>query len=136
MTCEDWKALSRHEKLTHAARMLGTVRGLYLPGSGVVEHDLWQPFAAALTKLCSSGTLLPTLEGYARILKSRHQYWMDTLHETEPASHPRQIASAALTLAVGDLQETLSADSPPVEDGWEPSLDEAITYVRRRTPPA
>ena len=87
-------------------------------------------------KLCNSRTLLPTLESYARMLKSRHQYWKDTLHETEPASHPTQIASAALTLAVGDLQETLSADSLPVEDGWEPSLDEAITYVRRRTPPA
>jgi len=87
-------------------------------------------------KLCSSGTLLPTLESYARMLKSRHQYWMDALHETEPAQHPTQIASAALTLAVGDLQETLSADSPPEEDAWEPSLDEAITDVRRHTPPA
>ena len=87
-------------------------------------------------KLCSSRTLLPTLESYARILKSRHQYWMDALHATEPASHPSQIASVALTLAVDDLQETLSADSPPVEDGWEPSLDEAITSVRRHTPPA
>jgi hypothetical protein len=85
-------------------------------------------------KLCSSRTLLPTVESYARMLKSRHQYWMDALHETEPAQHPTQIA-AALTLAVDDLQETLSADSPPEEDGWEPSLDEAITYVRRHTPP-
>jgi hypothetical protein len=87
-------------------------------------------------KLCSSRTLLPTLESYARILKSRHQYWMNELNETEPGRHPTQIASAALTLAVDDLQKTLSADSPPEEDGWEPSLDEAITYVRRHTPPA
>jgi hypothetical protein len=37
--------------------MLGTVRGLYLPGSGgVLEHDMWVRFAAALSKLCSGGT--------------------------------------------------------------------------------
>jgi hypothetical protein len=85
-------------------------------------------------KLCGSGTLLPTLESYARMLKSRHQYWKDTLHETDLAQHPHQVSSAALTLAVDDLQEILSADSPQVEDGWEPSLDEAMAYIRRHTP--
>ena len=39
-------------------------------------------------KLCSRRTLLPTLESYARMLKSRHQYWKDALYEAEPAPHP------------------------------------------------
>jgi hypothetical protein len=98
--------------------------------------ELIQEHPTLYRKLCSRRTLLPTLDHYARILKSRHQYWMDELHETEPGRHPTQISSVALTLAVDDLRETLSADSPPVEDGWEPSLDDAMASIRRHTPPA
>jgi hypothetical protein len=98
--------------------------------------ELIQEHPTLYRKLCSRRTLLPTLERYAHILKSRHQYWMDQLYETDPAQHRYQISRAGLSLAVDDLQETLSADSPPVEDGWEPSLDEAMAYLRRHTPPA
>jgi hypothetical protein len=98
--------------------------------------ELIQEHPPLYRKLRSSHTLLPTLERYARILKSRHQYWMDQLYETGPAQHRHQISSAALTLAVDDLQETLSADSPPAEDGWAAALDEAMAYIRRHTPPA
>jgi hypothetical protein len=56
LTCKDWKALRRHDQLTQAAHMLGTVIGFYLPGSGAPDHDLWGPFAAALTNLCGGGT--------------------------------------------------------------------------------
>jgi hypothetical protein len=80
-------------------------------------------------------TLLPTLEGYARDLKARHEDWKGLLTQTQPDCDPTQIASEALEMALRELAACLPSESP-TEDGGEPSLDEAMAFLSRPTPPA
>ena len=88
-------------------------------------------------RLRTSGTLLQTMEHYASELKERHTSWMDTLTQERPGDNPTQITSRALELALQDLQERLSAESPPSATQEEAlSLDEAMRFIRRHTPPA
>jgi hypothetical protein len=77
--------------------------------------------------------VLPTMEHYARELRSLHLAWMETLTQTTPGSDQSQIASEALELALKDLQDRLQNGSPP--DGQEAlSLDQAMAYIRRHMP--
>src|SRR5690242_12652907 len=85
-----------------------------------IMHELIQEFPELHQQLCKRRILLQSIENYARTLKYRHLYWMDQLDQERPASDQRQLSSAALELAVQDLREILSADSPPVENAWEP----------------
>jgi hypothetical protein len=79
--------------------------------------------------------LLPTMEIYARELKARHEALKAQLSQAKPASGESQIASAALEIAVKELEDRLFAASPP--DGHEtPTLDGAMAYIRQHTPPA
>ena len=75
--------------------------------------------------------LLPMLETLARELKASHETWKETLAEEKPESHPSQIASEALELALKELQDGLPAASPPAE---AETLDAAIAFVRSHTP--
>jgi hypothetical protein len=101
-----------------------------------ITLGLLEQYPELYNTLGKDGKLLKSLEHYARTLKSRHHYWMDQLDQVRPASDQRQISSAALELAVEDLRQTLSADSPTAEDASELSLDEAMDSLRRLTPPA
>jgi hypothetical protein len=76
--------------------------------------------------------LLPTLEGCARVLKSSHEMWMETLSQAKPGSDPNQIASEALGMAIKELEEHL----PSVSTGNENdplSLDQAMAFVHEHT---
>jgi hypothetical protein len=75
--------------------------------------------------------LLPTLERYARDLKTRHEAWKERLFKTKPASDPNQIASEALEIALKELEDFLDSASHP-EEG--PSLDRATVPSRGGTP--
>ncbi len=79
--------------------------------------------------------LLPTLELYARELKTRHEAWKELLSEAKPGSHPSQVASEALEMALKELKDRLPSGSPPDETA-PPSLEGAMAFVRRHTPPA
>jgi hypothetical protein len=80
-------------------------------------------------------TLLATVEQHAKLLKARHEMWKEQLSQARPGSDPGQVASAALEIALKELEDSLPSDSPPDES--EPfSLDEAMAYLRRHTPPA
>ncbi len=73
--------------------------------------------------------LLPTMEHYARELRSLHLAWKETLAQARPGSEESQIASEALELALKELEDRLSNGSP--RDGQEAlSLDQAMAYVR------
>ena len=89
-------------------------------------------------ELRSSGTLMQAMERYAALLKQHHLAWMETLAQTRPERDPSQISSEALERALQDLREALPADSSPNADVMqEPlSLDAAMEYIRRHTPPA
>ncbi len=79
--------------------------------------------------------LLPTLEYLAGALRHTHQIWKKQLSQARPGSDPSQIAGEALEIALKELEDSLPSESPP--DDSEPfSLDAAMTYVRRHTPPA
>jgi hypothetical protein len=96
--------------------------------------ELLQQYPELHRELASSKTLLPTLDRYAADLKALHENWTQTLSRQRPQS---QIASEALELALQELRDALPAASMPNDDSPEPlSLDAAMAYIRRHTPPA
>ena len=80
--------------------------------------------------------LLPTLECFAKELKNRHKTWMDLLFQSSPGGEPRRIASEALELALRDLVEDFFPPVFPPDENETFSLEEAMTYLRRHSPPA
>lgn len=87
------------------------------------------------SQLQKTRRLLPTLELYAKELKTSHEVWKEILNLAQPGGNPSRIASAALEIALKKLEDRLSAESPP--DEAEPlSLDAAMAFIRRHTPPA
>ncbi len=79
--------------------------------------------------------LLAAVDSYASELKNLHDAWKETLSRAKPEGDASQIASQALELALQALQDFLPPESPPDES--EPlSLDGAMAFVRRHTPPA
>jgi hypothetical protein len=89
-------------------------------------------------RLQDNGTLMQSLNHCAGTLRERHLAWMDSLSRTRPQSDPGQISSEALELALQELRDALPAESAQsnVETAEAPSLDAAMTYLRRHTPPA
>jgi hypothetical protein len=86
-------------------------------------------------RLRSSKRLLPAMESYARDLKTSHEAWKERLRQTRPGSDPIQIASVALELAIEELRDRLPSESTPNEA--EPlSLDAAMSFIRKHSPPA
>ena len=76
--------------------------------------------------------LLPTMERYARELKTSHEAWQQLLSQIRPGSDPRQIASEALEMASKELEDRLPSASRRV--GNEAVfLDAAMMFIRRRT---
>jgi len=99
--------------------------------------ELLQQHPELHRELVSSKTLLPTLDRYAADLKARHDNWTQTLSRERPESAPSQIASEAKELALQDLRDDLPAESAPNDNTADPlSLDAAMAYIRRHTPPA
>lgn len=86
-------------------------------------------------QLRKSRKLLPTVEHYARELKTSHEAWKDLLSQAKPGSDQSQVASEALELALKELEDRLPSESPPNET--EPfSLEVAMASIRRHIPPA
>ena len=79
--------------------------------------------------------LLPALDRYARALKASHEAWKDRLSRLKPGSDPSQIASEALEIALQELQDSLPSASPP-DESEAISIEDAMAFLRRHTPPA
>lgn len=60
-------------------------------------------------RLRASRMLLPTMEAYARDLRSRHLDLIDQLQARQPHIDPRLIANRAMELAVAELESRLSS---------------------------
>jgi len=86
-------------------------------------------------QLLKNRTLLLTLERYGSQLRDSHLAWKELLAQVRPASNESQIASEALEMALKDLADSLPLASTPDEKG-PLSLDAAMAYLRRHTPPA
>lgn len=80
-------------------------------------------------QLRSKRVLLPTLEFYARRLKTSHEAWKDRLSQATPGSNPGQVASAALEIALKELEDSLNSGFSPCDS--EPlSIEEAMAFLR------
>jgi hypothetical protein len=86
-------------------------------------------------RLRASRTLLPTLELLAGELKARHEFWTGQLSRANPGGAGGQVAGEALELALAELQGRLRPESSTGETG-PLSLDAAMAFLRRHTPPA
>lgn len=69
--------------------------------------ELLQEHPALYETLRQSRTLLPTLEVYARDLKTSHEAWKERLFRVRPGSNESQIASEALEIGLKELEEYL-----------------------------
>jgi hypothetical protein len=86
-------------------------------------------------QLRASRTLPATMDACALELKASHQEWIDRLGQRRPRSDRSQIAAEAMELAIQDLRDRLLCASS--RDETEPmSLDAAMSFIRRHTPPA
>jgi hypothetical protein len=74
--------------------------------------------------------LSPVLERWARELKESHDTWKETVAQAKPNSHPMQIASEAMEIALKEFADRLPPVSPP--DDSE-RLDEAMAFIRNHT---
>jgi len=96
--------------------------------------ELLQQHPEIVDPLRRNRMLLPTLERYSRQLMTSHETWKGLLSQAKPGSEESQIASEALEIALKELEDCLPSGSPP--DDSEPlSLDAAMAYLRRHTPP-
>jgi hypothetical protein len=94
--------------------------------------ELLQQRPLMLEELRKERKVLATLEQYAQELKTSHETWQEQLATQKPASHPSQIASEALEMALQELEERLPTES--LQDETETlSLDEAMATIRRPT---
>jgi hypothetical protein len=79
--------------------------------------------------------LLPTLEQLAQALKRNHETRKRRLWESRPDSDESQITSEALEIALQELEDCLPSASPQDDDS-PLSLDAAMAFITRHTPPA
>ena len=83
-------------------------------------------------QLRQSRKLLPTLETYARELKTSHEAWKEDLSQARPGSDPSQIASEAMEMALKELEDRLPSESHQ-DESEALSLDAAMAHLRRHT---
>jgi hypothetical protein len=86
-------------------------------------------------QLKGNRTLLPSLDLWAKELKALHEARKEELSQERPGSDASQIAAEALEMALADWTNSLPPESTENEEGLL-SLDGAMAYLRRPTPPA
>jgi hypothetical protein len=94
-----------------------------------IIHDLLQQRPQMHDQLRKSRKLLPTLELYARELKTSHEGWKILLTQLRPGSDKSQIASEALEMACKEMEDRLPTASP--EGNPAQVLDAAMLFLRR-----
>ena len=95
-----------------------------------IIHDLLQQRPQMHDQLRKSRKLLPTLELYARELKTSHEGWKEMLSQLRPGSDKSQIASEALEIACKEMEDRLPSASS--QDGNAALvLDAAMLFLRR-----
>lgn len=77
--------------------------------------------------------LLTTLETYATELKSSHESWMRVLSQENPDRQKDQVVMEAFEMALSEMEDRLPNESPAA-DQEELSLDQAMAFVRSRSP--
>lgn len=86
-------------------------------------------------RLRGSRQMLATVESYATELKAIHEAWKTRLSQSKLDSNPSQINSEALELAIEQIRDRLRSAST-TDEAEGPSLDGAMTFLRRHSPTA
>ena len=86
-------------------------------------------------RLRSSKRLLPAMDAYAIELKDSHEDWKEQLSQANPGTDPSQISSEAMELAAQEIRDRLPCGSQAT-DANPLSLDAAMSFIRRASPPA
>jgi hypothetical protein len=96
-----------------------------------IVMEMLQDRPALHETLRINGTLLESMEHLAAALRACHLSRIDELEEARPKSHPDQLSSEALEMALQELASSL----PPASDTTETlSLDGAMTFLHRHMP--
>jgi chromosome segregation ATPase len=98
----------------------------------MIIHELLQQQPRTHERLRKSRKLLSTVERYAKELKTSHEAWKKMLAQLRPGSHPTQIDSESLEIALKELEDRLPSDSSTEESDAQ-VLDAAMLFLRRRT---
>jgi hypothetical protein len=85
-------------------------------------------------RLRSSKRLLPAMDAYATELRDSHLAWLAEILGQRPGCNPSQASAEALEMAIEAFQKRLPCESEEESDAI--SLDAAMLYLRRHTPPA
>jgi hypothetical protein len=94
--------------------------------------ELLQQLPQMHDRLRKERLLLAAMEHFAQELKESHEALQQLLEQARPGSHPSQIASEALEMALMELEDRLPVVS--LKSGQESlSLDEAIDFLRKHT---
>ena len=96
-----------------------------------IIHDLLQQRPQMHDQLRKSRKLLPTLELYARELKTSHEAWKEMLSQLRPGSDPSQIASEALEMAAEGNGGSFALRVSPGRRNAALVLDAAMLFLRR-----
>jgi gas vesicle protein len=97
-----------------------------------IIYEMLQQRPQMQDQLRKSRKLLPTLERYARELKTSHEAWKEMLEQVRPRSNQTQITSEALEMALKDIEEHLR--SALSQDGNAAQvLDAAMLFLRHPT---
>jgi chromosome segregation ATPase len=95
-----------------------------------IVHELLQQRPQMREQLRKSRRLLPTLEQYAKELKTSHEAWQEMLAQVRPGSNWNQIASEAFEIALKEMEDRLPSESPQ-DDNAPQVLDAAMLFLRR-----
>ena len=101
-----------------------------------IVHELLLQRPQMHEELRNEHKLLTTLEFYAQELKDSHEAWKELLTPLRPGSDPSQISSEALEIALKELEDRLSAESPQNDNEESLFLDAAMLFIRSRSPGA
>ena len=99
-----------------------------------IVHELLLQRPQMHEELRKERKLLIALEFYAQELKDSHEAWKELLTPLRPGSDPSQISSEALEIALKELEDRLSAESPQNENEESLFLDAAMLFIRSRSP--
>ncbi len=100
-----------------------------------IVHELLQQWPEIHDRLQQERSLLPTMNAYAMKLRANHMACIEVLRQRLPAMALSQISSEALELALEELRVSLQREFSMAESE-SLSLDEAMAFIRRHTPPA
>ena len=97
--------------------------------------ELLETYPAARERLRGNRSGLELLDSVSAELKTGHQAWMERLRDARPGSGEERIANEALEIALAELTDRLSVASEDDSGSEACSLEGAMAFIRRHTPP-